>query len=58
MCAHTFSPAAKKKPQSETYKKAWSIYEKHLKRLLSEIPDGEKYRYEWPICCPACENAH
>jgi hypothetical protein len=41
-------PAAKKeKPKSETYKQAWSVSEQHLlERLLSEIPDGEKNRYE------------
>ena len=41
-------PAVKKeKPKSETYKQAWSVSEQHLlERLLSEIPDGEKNRYE------------
>ncbi|KAH8980670.1 hypothetical protein EDB92DRAFT_1899866 [Lactarius akahatsu] len=45
-------PAAvkKEKPKSETYKQAWSISEQHLlERLLTEIPDGEKNRYETPF---------
>ena len=44
-------PAAKKKPKSETYKQAWSVSEQHLlERLLSEIPNGEKNRYEMTVC--------
>ena len=45
-------PAVKKeKPKSETYKQAWSVSEQHLpERLLSEIPDGEKNRYEETVC--------
>ena len=39
--------AKKEKPKSETYKQAWSDSEQHLlERLLSEIPDGEKNRYD------------
>jgi hypothetical protein len=41
------STTKKEKPKSETYKQAWSVSEQHLlERLLSEIPDGEKNRYE------------
>ena len=45
-------PAAKKeKPKSETYKQAWSVSEQHLlERLLSELPNGEKNRYEKAVC--------
>lgn len=33
--------------RSDTYKQAWSISEQHLlERLLTEIPDGERNRYE------------
>ena len=47
-CALMLPPAGKKeKTKSETYKQAWSVSEQHLlERLLSEIPDGEKNRYE------------
>ncbi len=50
-CPPALPPAAKKeKPKSETYKQAWSISEQHLlERLLTEIPDGEKNRYETPF---------
>ena len=50
--APMWPPAAnKEKPKSETYKQAWSVSEKHLlERLLSEIPDGEKNRYEMTVC--------
>jgi hypothetical protein len=35
------------KARSATYKLAWSLSEQHLlERLLQEIPDGEKQRYE------------
>lgn len=35
------------KPRPETYKQAWSVSEQHLlERLLEEIPDGEKNRFE------------
>ena len=46
-CALMLRPAAKKeKPKSGTYKQARSVSEQHLlKRLLSEIPDGEDNRY-------------
>ena len=44
-------PASKEKPKSETYKQAWSVSEQHLlERLLSEIPDGKKNRYEETVC--------
>ncbi|KAN0139486.1 hypothetical protein V8E53_002987 [Lactarius tabidus] len=48
-CAPPMLPPAikKEKPKSETQKQAWSVSEQHLdERLLSEIPDGEKNRYE------------
>ena len=47
-CPPMLTPVAnKEKPKSETYKQAWSISEQHLlERLLAEIPDGEKNRYE------------
>ncbi|EGO01253.1 hypothetical protein SERLA73DRAFT_72210 [Serpula lacrymans var. lacrymans S7.3] len=35
------------KPKPETYKLAWSVSEQHLlERLLEEIPDGEKNRWQ------------
>ncbi|KAG2006820.1 hypothetical protein CC2G_014563 [Coprinopsis cinerea AmutBmut pab1-1] len=35
------------KPKPETYKQAWSVEEQHLlERLLEEIPDGEKFRWQ------------
>ncbi|KAL0945929.1 hypothetical protein HGRIS_012210 [Hohenbuehelia grisea] len=35
------------KPKPETYKQAWSMEEQHeLERLLDEIPDGEKNRWQ------------
>ena len=41
----------KEKPKSETYKEALSVSEQHLlERLLSEIPDSEKNRYEETVC--------
>ena len=51
-CPPILPPAAnKEKPKSETYKQAWSISEQHLlERLLAEIPDGEKNRYEGLFC--------
>ena len=40
-------PAKKEKPRPETCNQAWSVSEQHLlDRLLSQIPDGEKNRYE------------
>jgi hypothetical protein len=37
----------KKKPKPETYKQSWSVSEQHLlERLLGEIPDGEKNRWQ------------
>jgi len=35
------------KPKPETYKQAWSVEEQHmLEKLLDEIPDGEKNRWQ------------
>ncbi|KAF8893087.1 hypothetical protein BD779DRAFT_1508803 [Infundibulicybe gibba] len=35
------------KPKPETYKQAWSVSEQHLlERLLEQIPDGEKNRWQ------------
>ena len=48
-CAALMLPPAtmRENPKSETYKQAWSVSEQNLlERLLSEIPDGEKNRYE------------
>ncbi|TFK52850.1 hypothetical protein OE88DRAFT_1733840 [Heliocybe sulcata] len=40
----TFAPG---KPKPETYKQAWSVSEQHLlERLLEEIPDGERNRWQ------------
>ena len=46
ICARA-PPTSKKKPKSETYKQVWPVLELQLlERLLSEIPGGEKNRYE------------
>ncbi|KZT26092.1 hypothetical protein NEOLEDRAFT_1132651 [Neolentinus lepideus HHB14362 ss-1] len=38
---------APSKPKPETYKQAWTVSEQHLlERLLEEIPDGERNRWQ------------